>query len=115
MNGLEKRFYEEFLIPMQVRGDIHDLGYEAEEFEIAHRCKYIPDFLCRSEEGKRLAYEVKAPHRFAQKGELKTKFFASKYPNIEVYLVKWKNKRWVIKRIPALLEVHTPELPEDDE
>ncbi len=110
-NELEKQFYQDVLAPRELAGEISDVEYEPEAYPLAHRCTYTPDYRARAKDGSTHCYETKAPHRFKEKGMLKAKFFASKYPNITLWHAELKKGEWIIKQIPAMVQ-RAPGIPE---
>ncbi len=110
-NELEKRFYQDCLANRELVGEISDVEYEPEAYPLAHKCTYTPDYRARAKDGALHVWEVKAPHRFKEKGMLKAKFFATKYPNITLWHAELKKGEWVIRQIPAMVQ-RTPGIPE---
>lgn len=101
-NGAEKDFYVSHLQPRLQGGEFESVHYEGFTLPLAHRCTYTPDFDVRTRDGVQSFYEVKAPHRFKEKGILKLKFAAQTYPEAEFYLAEKKKGSWKVSRIPRL-------------
>jgi len=96
-NKTENRYRTERLLPMYPDFAIH---YEAIKLRLADGTWYIPDFLVAPiHVGQRLElHEVKAPHRFAEKGMLKWKWAKEKYGHIFRFVfAMWRDGKWEIK------------------
>ena len=97
LNAHEKDFYVSHLLPREQSGELKNIRYEGISLPIGYRCNYNPDFIAETESGETHIWEVKAPHRFKEKGIIKLKSAAQQYPQYQFFLATKKNKEWVIK------------------
>ncbi len=102
LNAHEESFRVSYLLPRLASGELRDATYETDTLPIAHRCTYTPDFRCETESGTIRYYEVKANHKFKEKGVLKLKFAAQSYPQHEFFLAEKSKGEWRVKFIPHL-------------
>jgi hypothetical protein len=102
LNAHEESFRVSYLLPRLASGELRSAEYEAIALPLAHRCVYNPDFRCETDDGKIRYYEVKAKHRFKEKGVLKLKFAAQSYPECEFFLCEKQNGEWKAKFIERL-------------
>lgn len=99
-NKSERDFYVSYLLPREQSGEFYRVQYESLALPIAHRCVYNPDFIAGTADNETCIFEVKAPHRFKEKGILKLKFAAQTYPEYQFYHAEKKAGKWIVKRIP---------------
>ena len=93
-SGDEKR-YAEYLDLLYHAGEILDWFYEPCKWKMADKTYYVPDFLVIYPD--RIEFvEVKGYEkgRFGEKGVLKFKAIADKFPYFAWKLVSWRNKQW---------------------
>lgn len=86
-----ERDYAEFL---DSRDDVTEWKYEPIKIRLRGKRYYRPDFLVVFTDGTGLYHEVKAPHRWSEKGILKLCYAADMNPDLTFILVTKVKGGW---------------------
>ena len=87
MNKTEQA-YSKYLLCKKLAGKIVDYSFESLTLKLANACRYTPDFVVLTNEGRIQLHEVKGSRRvFADDAKVKVKMAAQKFPYFEVFVV----------------------------
>jgi hypothetical protein len=70
MNATEQRFYDEWIKPRIIAGELIEFWFEEWTFKLAKDCRYTPDFVIQDKDGYLQAFEVKGTTKNAAKQEI---------------------------------------------
>jgi hypothetical protein len=100
MNQTERRYFETYLAPRILTGEIVSCEFEGRTFELARDCRYTPDFWVVLANGLQEAHEIKGAHVF-EDSRIKVKWAAQKYLEVRFTWAQWKGGKWRIGRVGA--------------
>lgn len=80
MNGTEKKFLEEVILPQKETGEIREYWFEKFKFKLADNTWYTPDFVIQREDGELEVWEVKGGGGWQDDARVKAKVMQSQFP-----------------------------------
>ena len=98
-SGLEARYVEEVLVPLQEAGEIFGFWYEPWKLKLAPGAYYTPDFLLVYPSARLAFHEVKGFWREAAR--VRIKVAASTYPFVQFSGVQLRQGVWTYEAFPA--------------
>lgn len=99
-NATEERFRLQWLEPMRIVDEIDRYEYEAITLRLANGCRYTPDWLAVTPEGKVRFYEIKG-RQVWDDAIVKLKVAAAKYFFFRFYLCAWDGRGWIVQEVLA--------------
>jgi len=94
MNSTECNFYNLFIQPLVLKGEVTNFQFEGLKFVLAKRCSYLPDFVLTFSDGRKQVIEVKGG--FIYEGSREKFLWAKEKYGKEYEFQAWqyKNNRW---------------------
>jgi len=93
MNQTERRYYDRFIRPALLVGELKKSLYEAVTFKLGHNCRYTPDFLNVYPSGEIVIVEIKGGF-IRDDAMVKFKSAADKYSFFSWRMMQFKNGVW---------------------
>ena len=99
-NSVERRFEADYLLPMELAGEIGQWRFESRRLKLGNGAWYKCEWSAVNAAGTLVFWEVKAgSRRQKEAGILSLKVAASLYPEHEFYYCHWADDQWHITRV----------------
>lgn len=101
MNGTERRYADDFLVPMLLAGEIAGWMFEGLSFKLADGARYKPDFAVWYPDGRLENIEIKGGSRKGYEASMvRVKVARERHPWTTFQVVQWKDGVWIEKVKP---------------